>query len=48
MLFIPYAASTALLPLVFGLASIGALHSKGGTQAVFAALALVVFLSVVV
>jgi tryptophan-rich sensory protein len=45
MLFVPQTVNSAMLPLVFGLASVGTVHSKGGTQWAFAAIAIFVFLS---
>lgn len=47
MLFVAYDAKVGLLPLSFGLTTIGALHSKGSTQTIFGALAIIILLSVV-
>jgi hypothetical protein len=40
-----YTANTAIMPLAFGLAAIGAVNSKGSTQAVFGAVAALIFLT---
>ncbi len=40
-----YPGKTAIMPLAFGLAAIGAVKSKGSTQAVFGAVAALIFLT---
>jgi len=46
MLFGTYSASMGMMPLFFGLATIGTLESKGWTQVTFGALALFVLFNI--
>lgn len=44
MLFGTYTINIGILPLAFGLFAIGTIHTKGATQAVFGATAILIFL----